>query len=194
MLGGVETRSVSPVFVGRAGELGVLTDALNRASGAGPQTPAGGPGEPQALLIAGEAGVGKTRLVEELLSEACRRDAVVAVGGCVETGADGLPFAAFSTALRSLHRRLPEELLAAAGGQEQELARLLPELAAPGGEHSRHDEEGMARLFELTSRLLERVAADRTVVLVLEDLHWADASTRHLLAYLFRTVRRGGWS
>lgn len=191
MLGGVETRSVSPVFVGRAGELGVLTDALNRAAGVGPQTPAGGPGEPQALLIAGEAGVGKTRLVEELLSEACRRDAVVAVGGCVETGADGLPFAAFSTALRSLHRRLPEELLAAAGGQEQELARLLPELAAPGGEHSRHDEEGMARLFELTSRLLERVAADRTVVLVLEDLHWADASTRHLLAYLFRTVRRG---
>ena len=49
----------------------------------------------------------------------------------------------------------------------------------------------MARLFELTARLLERVAADRTVVVVLEDLHWADASTRHLLAYLFRTLRSG---
>jgi DNA-binding CsgD family transcriptional regulator/tetratricopeptide (TPR) repeat protein len=190
MLGGVETRSVSPVFVGRAGELALLTDALGRAAG-GPSPAAGSPGEPQALLVAGEAGVGKTRLIEELLTEACRRDAVVAVGGCVEIGADGLPFAAFSTALRSLHRRLPDELAAAAAGQEHELARLLPELAPGGGEHGRHDEEGTARLFELTTRLLERVAADRTVVLVLEDLHWADASTRHLLAYLSRTLRRG---
>ncbi|WP_153176025.1 AAA family ATPase, partial [Streptomyces sp. E2N171] len=41
------------------------------------------------------------------------------------------------------------------------------------------------------ARLLERVAAEHTVVLVLEDLHWADASTRHLLAYLFRTLRTG---
>ncbi len=49
----------------------------------------------------------------------------------------------------------------------------------------------MARLFELTARLLERVAARHTVVLVLEDLHWADASTRHLIAYLFRTLRTG---
>lgn len=182
MLGDVETRSVSPVFVGRAGELTALTNALSRAAA----------GEPQALLVGGEAGVGKTRLVEELFTEACRREAVVAVGGCVEIGADGLPFAPFSTALRTLHRRLPKELAAAAVGQEDELARLLPELGeAPRGQQGRHDEEGMARLFELTARLLERIAADRTIVLVLEDLHWADASTRHLLAYLFRTLRRG---
>ncbi|MFE6129957.1 ATP-binding protein, partial [Streptomyces sp. NPDC056437] len=188
MLGTVETMSVSPVFVGRAGELSVLTDALARAAGGGASgSPAG---EPQALLVGGEAGVGKTRLVEEVLAEACRRDAVVAVGGCVEIGADGLPFAPFSTALRALHRQLPEELAAAAAGQEHELARLLPELGERH-ERSRHDEEGMARLFELTARLLERIATDRTVVLVLEDMHWADASTRHLLAYLFRTLRRG---
>ncbi|TQK51660.1 regulatory LuxR family protein [Streptomyces sp. SLBN-118] len=184
MLGTVETRSVSPVFVGRAGELTVLGDALARAA-------TGAAGEPQALLIGGEAGVGKTRLVEELLTEACRRQAVVAVGGCVEIGADGLPFAPISTALRALHRQLPKELAAAAAGQEDELARLLPELGESRRARSRHDEESMARLFELTARLLERVAADRTVVLVLEDMHWADASTRHLLAYLFRTLRRG---
>ncbi|WP_181809332.1 ATP-binding protein, partial [Streptomyces shenzhenensis] len=78
---------------------------------------------------------------------------------------------------------------AAAAGQEDELARLLPELGeATSG---RHDEQGMARLFELTARLLERVAAERTVVVALEDLHWADASTRHLLAYLLRTLRTG---
>ncbi|MFE6286766.1 AAA family ATPase [Streptomyces sp. NPDC057877] len=179
MLSAVETRSVSPVFVGRTAELNTLQDALARATA----------GEPQALLVGGEAGVGKSRLIEEFAAAAAREGAVVAIGGCVEIGADGLPFAPFSTALRALRRELPAELAAAADGQEGELSRLLPELGeAPSG---RHDEEGMARLFELTARLLERVAADRTVVVALEDLHWADTSTRHLLAYLFRTLHTG---
>ncbi|MEV6295874.1 AAA family ATPase [Streptomyces sp. NPDC051896] len=178
MLGPVETRSVSPVFVGRTDELDTLNDALARARA----------GEPQALLLGGEAGVGKTRLVEEFAT-AAGRHAVVAVGGCVEIGADGLPFAPFSTALRALRDALPEEFAAAAQGQEEELARLLPDLGEAGA--GRHDEQGMARLFELTARLLERVAAERPVVFVLEDLHWADASTRHLLAFLFRTLRAG---
>lgn len=190
MLTAVETRSVSPVFVGRADELGVLNDALARAKGKTPGT-----GEPQALLLGGEAGVGKTRLVEEFTAAACAEGAVVALGGCVEIGADGLPFAPFSSALRSLRRQLPDEVDAAAADQEGELARLLPELGeAPQrrrGTDAQHDEEGMARLFELTVRLLERIAADRPVVIALEDLHWADASTRHLLAYLFRTLRSG---
>ncbi len=182
MLGAVETRSVSPVFVGRAAELDILNTALARA--------AAGSGEPQALLVGGEAGVGKTRLVEEFATAAAGRGAVVALGGCVEIGADGLPFAPFSTALRRLRRELPARLAAAAAGQEEELARLLPELG-PAAPETRRDEHGMARLFALTARLLERVAAEHTVVLALEDLHWADASTRHLLAYLFRTLRTG---
>ncbi|WEO95128.1 AAA family ATPase [Streptomyces sp. FXJ1.172] len=178
MLGPVETRSVSPVFVGRTDELDTLNEALARAAA----------GEPQALLLGGEAGVGKTRLVEEFAAGAGRR-AVVAVGGCVEVGADGLPFAPFSTALRALRDALPEQFATAAHGQEEELARLLPDLGEAGA--GRHDEQGMARLFELTARLLERVAAEQPVVFVLEDLHWADASTRHLLAYLLRTLRAG---
>ncbi|MFC8125099.1 AAA family ATPase [Streptomyces sp. NPDC057302] len=190
MLTAVETRSVSPVFVGRADELGVLNDALARAKGTTPGT-----GEPQALLLGGEAGVGKTRLIEEFTAAARAEGAVVALGGCVEIGADGLPFAPFSSALRSLRRQLPAEVDAAAADQEGELARLLPELGeAPQrrrGTDAQHDEEGMARLFELTARLLERLATDRPVVIALEDLHWADASTRHLLAYLFRTLRSG---
>ncbi|MGP4002976.1 helix-turn-helix transcriptional regulator [Streptomyces sp. 8N706] len=178
MLGGVESRSISPVFVGRRNELTSLTDALARAS----------TGEPQAVLIGGEAGGGKTRLLEEFLFAAQRSGAVTAVGGCLELGADGLPFAPVATALRALHRQLGSELEQAASGREDELARLLPDIGSVG--RDTHDQEGRARLFELTAQLLERLAADRTLVVAIEDLHWADRSTRELLGYLFRSLQR----
>jgi predicted ATPase len=104
MLGSVQTQSVSPVFVGRSRELNRLTSALARACA----------GEPQALLVGGEAGVGKSRLLEEFLGVAAASGAVTAVGGCVEIGADGLPFAPVSTVLRVLHRQPGDELEAAA--------------------------------------------------------------------------------
>ncbi|MER8085356.1 ATP-binding protein, partial [Streptomyces sp. NPDC094048] len=63
MLGDVETRSVSPVFVGRAGEFASLVDALTRVGAEGTGRADHPGGEPQALLVGGEAGVGKTRLV-----------------------------------------------------------------------------------------------------------------------------------
>jgi ATP/maltotriose-dependent transcriptional regulator MalT len=187
MLTGVENRTaVSPVFVGRRDELAVLTDALGRA----------GDGEPQALLVGGEAGVGKTRLLEEFLAAARESGAVTAVGGCLELGADGLPFAPFATALRSLHRTLDrDELAAAVAGHEAELARLLPDLAPAAGSTvpapatAAESADGRARLFELTALLLERLARERTVVIALEDLHWADRSTRELLGYLYRSLQ-----
>ncbi|NGN64022.1 AAA family ATPase [Streptomyces sp. A7024] len=177
MLCSVESRSISPVFVGRAEESSTLLAALARAA----------TGEPQVLVVGGEAGVGKTRLLEEFLAAACEQDATVAVGGCLELGAEGLPFAPFATALRTLHRKLGDEMTAAAAGREAELARLLPELGSAGRDV--HDQEGRARLFELTVRLLERLAGERTIVLALEDLHWADRSTRELLGYLVRSVQ-----
>ncbi|MFH8365415.1 AAA family ATPase [Streptomyces sp. NPDC018031] len=176
MLDGVQTTSVSPVFVGRDDELATLTEALARATA----------GEPQALLIGGEAGVGKTRLIEEFLQTADAAGAVTALGACVEIGADGLPFAPVAAVLRALRRRFGDDLRGAAAGQEGELARLLPELGETARES--YDEGGRARLFELTTRLLERLAADHTLVVAVEDLHWADRSTRELLGYLFRAL------
>ncbi|MEN3585615.1 AAA family ATPase [Streptomyces sp. ZYX-F-203] len=183
MLGCVDSRSPSPVFVGRADESRTLRRALDRAA----------EGTPQAVLLAGESGVGKTRLVEEFAAAARALGVVPAFGGCVEIGADAIPYAPFTAALRALRRALPEETASAAAGGEEDLARLLPEIAvgsAPAHPH-RPDAEGAARLFDRTARLLERVAEDRQVLLVLEDLHWSDASTRNLLAYLLRGLRAG---
>jgi DNA-binding CsgD family transcriptional regulator len=180
MLGLVQTQTLSPVFIGRDAELARLAATLDAADG----------GAPQAVLIGGEAGVGKTRLTEEFLAVARASGAVTAIGGCVEIGADGLPFAPVSTALRALYRTLGPELTSAVAGQEAELARLLPELGDGGaGRRDPHDEDGRVRLFELTARLLERLGTDRTLVVVVEDLHWADRSTRELLAYLFRSLQ-----
>ncbi|MFG3257309.1 AAA family ATPase [Streptomyces sp. NPDC048172] len=170
---------VSPVLVGRGAELRALGEALSRANA----------GEPRALFVGGEAGVGKTRLIQEFLGRASADGAVVAVGGCVESGADALPYHPVSTALRSLRRQLGAELDAAVEGQEGELARLLPELGEM--DRGRAEPDGRTRLFELTVRLLERLAADRTLVLALEDLHWADRSTRELLSYLLRASTGG---
>ncbi|WBB64446.1 AAA family ATPase [Streptomyces sp. WMMC500] len=170
------------MLVGRAEELRSLGAALDRA----------GAGVPQAVLVGGEAGVGKTRLLEEFAGRAERAGAVVAVGGCLELGAEGLPFAPFATALRALHRALGDELGHAARGGEAELARLLPELAGAGGAEEsadRHDAGAKARLFEHAARLLEKLAAERTVVVALEDLHWSDRSTRELLGYLIRSLQ-----
>ncbi|MDT0306801.1 AAA family ATPase [Streptomyces sp. DSM 44917] len=177
ILDGVESRSVSPVFVGRGRELAELADGLARAR----------VGEPQAFVIGGEAGIGKTRLLGEFLTLAGPTDAVTAVGSCVELGADGLPFAPVAAVLRSLHRQLGPALTDAARGREGELARLLPELGEAGSPGD--NALGRARLFELTTRLLERLAADRPLIVAVEDLHWSDRSTRELLGYLFRSVQ-----
>ncbi|MEU6444547.1 AAA family ATPase [Streptomyces sp. NPDC047046] len=190
----MQNQSLSPVFVGRDAESGVLAAALGEVSA--PEADG-----PRALVLAGEAGVGKTRLVEEFARAARRAGALVAVGGCVEMGGDGLPFAPFAAALRALRAALPEEFARAGAGMGADLARLLPETTAPptgtgpadvpGPSSDPHSAEDSARLFGHVTRLLEELAAARPLVLVLEDLHWADASTRHLYAHLLRTLRAG---
>ncbi|MEU8146211.1 AAA family ATPase [Nonomuraea sp. NPDC048901] len=169
--------AVSPRFVGRGGELSALERAL-----AGVRT-----GAASTVLVGGEAGVGKTRLVREFADRA--GEAMVLVGGCMELGTEGLPFAPFTAVLRGLVRELGRDGVAALvpGGTTRGLARLLPEFGEPDGDGS----EARARLFEQLLGLLERLAEDRPVVLVVEDAHWADRSTRDLLSFLVRYQRSG---
>jgi DNA-binding CsgD family transcriptional regulator/tetratricopeptide (TPR) repeat protein len=206
ILGDMTATLTSPTFVGRTEELARLAAAADRAAA----------GTPTAVLIGGEAGVGKTRLVGEVVAAARANGAMVLVGGCVELGGEGVPFAPLIEALRGVVRDPDEPGLARLlpGGARSELARLLPELAPGGtapvpGEATRWgsvadpgsggpalsttpglwSEQG--RLFELFLGLLERLAEERPAVLVVEDLHWADRSTRDLLAFLHRNLRHG---
>ncbi|QFY11224.1 AAA family ATPase [Nonomuraea phyllanthi] len=167
--------AVSPRFIGRARELAALGDALVRARA----------GVSSAVLVGGEAGVGKTRLVNEFSERA--DDALVLVGGCLELGTEGLPFAPFTAVLRGLVRELGRDGVAALvpGGTTRGLARLLPEF----GEPDREGPEARARLFEQVLGLLERLADERPVLLIVEDAHWADRSTRDLLSFLVRYQR-----
>ena len=172
-------------FVGRTNELAWLRELLARA----------GDGEPLVVLIGGEAGVGKTRLVEQLAATARERGVRVLGGGCVPLGEEGLPFAPVIEALRGLADVLDaDELQAVAGPARQELARLVPDLAW-GGEAAAGpavaSRAGQGRLFELLLGVVQRLAATAPLLWVMEDLHWADRSTRDLLAYLATYLRSG---
>jgi ATP/maltotriose-dependent transcriptional regulator MalT len=173
ILGSVSTHAVSPVIIGRTNELDRLSAAFSTAPGA--------------VLIGGEAGVGKTRLINEFVGRV-HRDALVLVGGCLELGSDGLPFAPFTAALRQLVRDIGIDGVAKLlpGATATGLARLLPEFGEPEGDST--SGEVRARLFELVLTLLERLAESSPVVLIIEDAHWADRSTRDLLSFLIRNL------
>jgi len=138
------------------------------------------------VIVTGEAGMGKSRLAADLAGEAARRGARVLLGQCHETD-QILAFGPWVEALRPARVDRMIELLDDLGpARRGELARLLPELtdgAAPAtGEP--------LPLFEAAAALLERLSAGRPVVLVMEDLHWADEMSVRLLAFLARRVTR----
>ena len=173
-------------FVGRTEELARLRELLARAAD----------GEAGVALVGGEAGVGKTRLADQLAATANEQDVRVLRGGCVPLGEEGLPFAPVTAALRGLVGKLdPAELEAVAGPARADLGRLLPDLAwgagaaaaAAVGAGGAGASQG--RLFELLLGVVERLAATAPLLLVMEDLHWADRSTRDLVAFLAAYLR-----
>ena len=161
-------------FVGRASELARLRTLMPWADGEGQRV----------VLLGGQAGSGKSRLVREFAAEAAAQDALVLYGAC-----DAMvraPYGPFVEALDRLARVTdPAELRAAAGTTGGELARLVPELAV--GEPVDADPDTVRhRLHTAVADLLAGVSRRRPVLLVLEDGHWADVPTLGLLRHLAR--------
>jgi DNA-binding CsgD family transcriptional regulator/tetratricopeptide (TPR) repeat protein len=172
-------RASSSVLVGRDEPMAALEAAFGRVRQGGPS----------AVLLGGEAGVGKSRLVSEFGRTAVAAGARVLTGGCLELGTDGLPFAPFTAVLRELVHEMGADALASMlpGRTTRGLARLLPELGEP--DTSGDPAEARARLFEEVLRALEHLTRHSPVVLVIEDAHWADRSSRDLLTFLIGNQR-----
>jgi DNA-binding CsgD family transcriptional regulator/tetratricopeptide (TPR) repeat protein len=174
----VPGRVSTPAFVGRTAELAALVDAFGDAA----------QGHGRVALVSGEAGVGKSRLVSEATAHARRRDARVLVGQCLDLEEGGLPYAPIVDVMRTLDRELSDAegaatlgplraLLGREGGSEG------IEALAPG------NPLGQARLFELLLTVIERLVAARPLVLVIEDVHWADRSTLDLVSLMASNTR-----
>ena len=170
------TRVSSPVVVGRDAELHTIESALDRAAG----------GEAVHLLVAGEAGVGKTRLTSEAARLAGDRGFRVLRGDCGNVGGSSLPYGPFVEALRNLAIELgPAETAAVAGPAARDLTRLVPAFGSL--EDAPHSRNGCRPACSRRSSGCSGGLAERSpVLLIVEDLHWADTATRETIAYLVR--------
>jgi len=172
----------SPEFIGREQELAALEAVLSSAES----------GDGSFALLAGESGVGKSRLTQELSVRARSRGMTVLVGECLELAEGELPYAPLVGALRSHLRDSGEEgAKTLVSSAHSELERLLPELATEAPKSEQQDGAGaQARLFEQLLTAIANVARQSPLLLVIEDLHWADRSTRDFIAFLVRNARR----
>ncbi len=172
-------RSHTYGFVGRAAELDLLRQAWKETLAAGPT----------GVLLSGEPGSGKTRLMAEFAVEVHADGATVLAGRCDE--GLGVPYQPFVEAFRHWVEHTPEpQRIAGLGQGPGELCSLLPQLgdlvpdlpdaAAADADTMRY------RMFEAVASWLRAVAAQTPVLLVLDDLHWATAPTLHLLRHVLR--------
>jgi predicted ATPase len=170
----------SSTMVGRAGQLAELRDALRP----------GRPGPAVVTSVTGEAGIGKTRLVEEAV-HALAADTLVVWGRCWDH--DGTPaYWPWEQALTAVAEALPvEELEAALAGRAAPVRLLLPGHAGPSGPAGPADgpEVARARLYEGVIAFLTAVSAGRDVVVVLEDMHWADEESVELTEHVAVSTR-----
>lgn len=169
-------------FVGRERELADLVAALDAAAA----------GRGSVYLVSGEAGIGKTRLVAELAGVAAQRGARVLVGRCYE--GDGAPaYAPWIDALGTFARAQADEDLAAALGENAaDVAALIADIRARFGHLPAlpvmDPERARFRLFDGVARFLARAAQRVPLLLVLDDLHWADFSSLLLLQFVAREI------
>ena len=138
-----------------------------------------------AVLLAGDAGVGKTRLLSELRDRADRSGWRTLVGHCLDFGDSALPYLPFTEILGRLAQASPD-FVADVGAAHPAVRHLLPGqrlLSLPEGAAPETMER--SEIFEAVHLVLERLAEDGPLLVLVEDLHWADQSTRDLLSFLF---------
>lgn len=167
-------RQSSPEIVGRSREMERLSGALERAA----------TGRGSAVIVAGEAGVGKTRLLTEFVAGGCS-GATVLVGACLALAEEAPPFWPVLDALRALGQRGDVVARRGAGAGSEEVGGEGSQSAAP------RDAGTLARdeVFEPVLATLEQATELGPAVLVIEDLHWSDRSTRDLLTFLVGNLR-----
>jgi DNA-binding NarL/FixJ family response regulator/tetratricopeptide (TPR) repeat protein len=164
--------------VGRGAELAALDKALEAAE----------EGRATTILISGDPGVGKTRLLETWNPRARDRGARIAIGSCLDLGETGPAYTAVVEALREVMRGLdPGEEEALVGSDRSVLARIVPELGRPSDIDPTRSQAAtftQTRLFDRLVDVLQRASTNAPLVLELEDIHWADQSSQAFLLYL----------
>src|SRR5262249_30822550 len=167
----LERTVVCPVLIGRAPYVDALERTLEQVRGGAGRT----------VLIAGEAGIGKTRLVAEARLRAAGRGFLLLQGNCFEPDRS-LAYGPILDLLRAFTAtQTPEELDEALGPAAPEVLKLLPELAARLPEvapmPALEPDQEKRRLFEAVAQVFARLAARRPLLLVLEDVHWCDGTS-----------------
>ena len=174
----------SRVFVGREREVGQLQAALDASLSA-----QGG-----LMMVVGEPGIGKTAITEQLATYAALRGGKTLVGHCYEEGSLSLPYLAFVETMRSyVLDRDPEGLKSDLGSGAADVARIVSEIRdrVEGVEVSptTEGEEDRYRLLQAVSSFLRNAASVQPLLIVLEDLHWADHGTLDLLLHVARNLQ-----
>jgi tetratricopeptide (TPR) repeat protein len=164
-------------LVGRDGDLETLTDLVGLAGSAGQ--------ERRHVLLAGDAGVGKTRILRELRARAVADGRQALVGHCLDFGDSAEAYLPFTEILDNITTALPD-VVAQVADVHPALLRMAPVSRALGGADTAVQEAlDRGNLFAAIHALLEHAAEKAPVLVVVEDTHWADQSTRDLLTFLF---------
>jgi DNA-binding CsgD family transcriptional regulator len=166
---GVARLGVGIELVGRRHEVYALTAALDRAA----------EGRPTGVLMSGDAGVGKSRLVGESVERAAAAGFTVLVGRCLDTAESALPYLPFTEIVGSLAATHPELV-----AEHVALRHLLPGGFAPAPGTAPARDLGQLQVFDAVLSVLDDLSATTPVLLVTEDLHWSDRSSRDLLVFL----------